>query len=175
MLLPCPAVLAAQAAGGAAIALERVETKQVSRRGLLRITFWAGLGRRLSWHRRQHRRHALPARHHRLRWRRLGRQLDQFRRQQTQVPEGRFWIVNLTAEQGGPGYLALWWKCPHWAAPSRGVLSSRSPTRRRRVSAAGSAARATALPQRCGRPRVWTGSALDGPLRGDDRQQPAQR
>jgi cytochrome b6-f complex iron-sulfur subunit len=31
----------------------------------------------------------------------------------TQVPEGRFWIVNLTAEQGGPGLLALWWKCPH--------------------------------------------------------------
>jgi cytochrome b6-f complex iron-sulfur subunit len=21
--------------------------------------------------------------------------------------------VNLTAEQGGDGYLALWWKCPH--------------------------------------------------------------
>ncbi|MEX1254199.1 MAG: Rieske 2Fe-2S domain-containing protein [Dehalococcoidia bacterium] len=31
----------------------------------------------------------------------------------TQVPEGRFWVVNLTAEQGGPGLLALWWKCPH--------------------------------------------------------------
>src|SRR4051812_38635643 len=40
MLLPVPGnVLATQAAGGAAIALERVETKQVSRRGLLRITF----------------------------------------------------------------------------------------------------------------------------------------
>lgn len=31
----------------------------------------------------------------------------------TQVPEGRFWLVNLTEEQGGPGLLALWWKCPH--------------------------------------------------------------
>lgn len=30
-----------------------------------------------------------------------------------QVPEGRFWLVNLTEEQGGPGLLALWWKCPH--------------------------------------------------------------
>jgi cytochrome b6-f complex iron-sulfur subunit len=30
-----------------------------------------------------------------------------------QIPEGRFWLVNLTAEQGGPGLLALWWKCPH--------------------------------------------------------------
>lgn len=27
--------------------------------------------------------------------------------------EGRFWLVNLTEEQGGPGLLALWWKCPH--------------------------------------------------------------
>jgi cytochrome b6-f complex iron-sulfur subunit len=30
-----------------------------------------------------------------------------------QVAEGRFWLVNLTEEQGGPGLLALWWKCPH--------------------------------------------------------------
>lgn len=31
----------------------------------------------------------------------------------TQVIDGRFWLVNLTEEQGGPGLLALWWKCPH--------------------------------------------------------------
>ena len=30
-----------------------------------------------------------------------------------QIPSGRFWLVNLTEEQGGPGILALWWKCPH--------------------------------------------------------------
>jgi cytochrome b6-f complex iron-sulfur subunit len=30
-----------------------------------------------------------------------------------EVPAGRFWLVNLTQEQGGPGLLALWWKCPH--------------------------------------------------------------
>ena len=30
-----------------------------------------------------------------------------------QIPEGRFWLVNLAEEQGGPGLLALWWKCPH--------------------------------------------------------------
>lgn len=30
-----------------------------------------------------------------------------------QIPVGRFWLVNLTEEQGGPGLLALWWKCPH--------------------------------------------------------------
>ncbi len=33
--------------------------------------------------------------------------------QKIQVPAGRFWLVNLTEEQGGPGLLALWWKCPH--------------------------------------------------------------
>ena len=31
----------------------------------------------------------------------------------TQVTAGRFWMVHLTQEQGGPGLLALWWKCPH--------------------------------------------------------------
>jgi cytochrome b6-f complex iron-sulfur subunit len=30
-----------------------------------------------------------------------------------EMPEGRFWLVNLTQEQGGPGLLALWRKCPH--------------------------------------------------------------
>jgi cytochrome b6-f complex iron-sulfur subunit len=29
------------------------------------------------------------------------------------IQRGRFWLVNLTEEQGGPGVLALWWKCPH--------------------------------------------------------------
>jgi cytochrome b6-f complex iron-sulfur subunit len=53
-----------------------------------------------------------------------------------QIPEGRFWLVNLTAEQGGPGLLALWWRCPHlgctvpwrptfvWPDPSTGALKS---------------------------------------------------
>ena len=31
----------------------------------------------------------------------------------TKVREGKFWLVNLTPEQGGPGFLALWQKCPH--------------------------------------------------------------
>lgn len=31
----------------------------------------------------------------------------------TQITEGRFWLVHLTEQQGGPGILALWWKCPH--------------------------------------------------------------
>jgi len=33
--------------------------------------------------------------------------------QKAQIGEGKFWLVNLTAEQGGPGLLALWWRCPH--------------------------------------------------------------
>lgn len=33
--------------------------------------------------------------------------------QKVQIPIGRFWLVNLTEPQGGPGILALWWKCPH--------------------------------------------------------------
>jgi cytochrome b6-f complex iron-sulfur subunit len=31
----------------------------------------------------------------------------------TRIAEGRFWLVHLTEEQGGPGFVALWWKCPH--------------------------------------------------------------
>jgi cytochrome b6-f complex iron-sulfur subunit len=56
--------------------------------------------------------------------------------EKVQISEGRFWLVNLTAEQGGPGLLALWWKCPHlgctvpwkptfvWPDPSTGALKS---------------------------------------------------
>lgn len=115
VLLPVPAnVLAAQAAGGAAIALERVETKQVSRRGVLRLTFWSALGGGLL---------AIAASMVDMLYPRgitgfggvvSAGTLDQFPPgTKKQVQEGRFWLVNLTAEQGGPGLLALWWKCPH--------------------------------------------------------------
>jgi len=115
MLLPVTGtVLAAQAAGGAAIALERVPTKEVSRRGLLRVTFWTALGAGLL---------GIGGSIVDMLYPRgitgfggvvaageVGKFLPGTK---TQVPEGRFWIVNLTAEQGGPGFLALWWKCPH--------------------------------------------------------------
>lgn len=51
-----------------------------------------------------------------------------------QISEGRFWLVNLTEKQGGPGLLALWWRCPHlgctvpwrptflWPDPATGAL-----------------------------------------------------
>jgi cytochrome b6-f complex iron-sulfur subunit len=52
----------------------------------------------------------------------------------TAIAEGRFWLVHLTEEQGGPGLIALWWKCPHlgctvpwrptfsWPDPATGQL-----------------------------------------------------
>ncbi len=33
--------------------------------------------------------------------------------QKASIQRGRFWLAHLTEEQGGPGILALWWKCPH--------------------------------------------------------------
>jgi cytochrome b6-f complex iron-sulfur subunit len=115
VLLPVPGrVLAAQAAGGAAIAIERVETRQVSRRGVLRLTFWIGLLAGLG---------AFAATLVDMLYPRgitgfggvvAAGTTDQFPPgTKKQVPEGKFWLVNLTEEQGGPGFLALWWKCPH--------------------------------------------------------------
>jgi cytochrome b6-f complex iron-sulfur subunit len=106
--------LAAQAAGGAAIAIERVETGQLSRRNLLRISFWTGLGAGLA---------AFAAMMVDMLYPRgvtgfgsvvSAGTVDQFP-PGTKTPNatGKFWLVNLTAEQGGPGFLALWWKCPH--------------------------------------------------------------
>jgi cytochrome b6-f complex iron-sulfur subunit len=114
-LLPVPPnALAAQAAGGAAIALERVETNQVSRRGLLRVTFWGGLGAGLL---------ASVASIIDFLYPRgitgFGSVIDAGTVDEfepgvpTAVQEGKFWLVNLTEAQGGPGFLALWWKCPH--------------------------------------------------------------
>ncbi len=115
VLLPvAPEVLAAQAADGAAIALERVSTKHVSRRSLVQMTFWASLGGGLL---------VLAGSVIDFLYPRgiigfggvvTAGTVDQFPPgSKTQVTAGKFWLVNLTEEQGGPGYLALWWKCPH--------------------------------------------------------------
>jgi cytochrome b6-f complex iron-sulfur subunit len=115
VLLPvAPNMLATEAAGGAAIAIERAPTKQVSRRSLIQITFWSGLGAGLL---------AIAGSLVDFLYPRgiIGfggvvnaGTTDQFPPgTKTQIPAGHFWLVNLTAEQGGPGYLALWWKCPH--------------------------------------------------------------
>ncbi|HWO73311.1 MAG TPA: Rieske 2Fe-2S domain-containing protein [Dehalococcoidia bacterium] len=115
VLMPvAPNVLAAQAAGGAAIALERVGPRPISRRNLLRATFWVGLGAGLL---------AAVASIIDFMYPRgivgfggviNAGSVDRYPPgTKTQVPAGRFWLVHLTAEQGGPGILALWWKCPH--------------------------------------------------------------
>lgn len=33
--------------------------------------------------------------------------------EKSRIGRGHFWLVSLTEDQGGPGLLALWWKCPH--------------------------------------------------------------
>jgi cytochrome b6-f complex iron-sulfur subunit len=114
-LAPVPqSVLAAQAAQGAAIAIERYPTRQVSRRNLLRVTFWAGMGAGLAgsvgvlfdmlWPRGITGFGGIVS---------AGNVADYPPGSKTEVSAGKFWLVNLTAEQGGPGFLALWWKCPH--------------------------------------------------------------
>ncbi|HEY7270688.1 MAG TPA: Rieske 2Fe-2S domain-containing protein [Dehalococcoidia bacterium] len=106
--------LAAQAAAGAAIAYERQAAPAVSRRGLIRITFWTGLGAGLA---------ALGASLIDFMYPRGVKGFggtfspgtsDQFApNTKTHFLDGKYWLVNLTAEQGGPGFLALWHKCPH--------------------------------------------------------------
>jgi cytochrome b6-f complex iron-sulfur subunit len=113
--MPVPQrTLAAQAAGGAAIAIEAPRGAAVSRRGLLRITFWAGLGAGLA---------GLAASLIDFMYPRgitgfggvvSAGTTDQFAAgSKTAVALGKMWIVNLTEAQGGPGFLALYWKCPH--------------------------------------------------------------
>lgn len=115
LLLPVSGqVLATQAAGGAAIALEMPRTRQVSRRGVLRLAFWTGLGAGLA---------GLAGSLIDFLYPRgitgfgsviSAGTVEQFAPgSKTGNAEGKFWLVNLTAEQGGPGFLALWWKCPH--------------------------------------------------------------
>jgi cytochrome b6-f complex iron-sulfur subunit len=109
-----PRALAAQAAGGAAIAIETVDAYPISRRGILRITFWAGLGAGVA---------ALAGVLVDMLYPRgitgfggvisVGT-VDQFAPgTKTPIQAGKLWLVNLTQEQGGPGILALYWKCPH--------------------------------------------------------------
>jgi cytochrome b6-f complex iron-sulfur subunit len=116
ILMPVPGqMLAAQAAGGAAIAIERVETGQISRRNVLRITFWSGLLAGLA---------AFAGMMVDMLYPRgitgFGGVVAPPGTTENYPPgtkfhdlTGKFWLVNLTEEQGGPGFLALWHKCPH--------------------------------------------------------------
>lgn len=115
LLAPVPQrMLAAQAAGGAAIAYERTGARQISRRGLLRVTFWAGLGAGLAGFAASLIDFMYPRGITGFGGIVSAGTIDSFAPgTKTQIPEGKMWIVNLTEEQGGPGFLALWWKCPH--------------------------------------------------------------
>ena len=115
-------VLAAQSAAGAAIAIERIDARQISRRGLLRLTFWTGLLAGLG---------TIAAATVDMLYPRgitgFGSVIAAGTTSQfppgtrTAVSAGKFWLVNLSEEQarisdpenGKAGYLALWWKCPH--------------------------------------------------------------
>ena len=115
-------VLTTQAAGGAAIALERTEVRQVSRRGLLRLTFWTGLLAGLG---------AIAGATIDMLYPRgitgFGSLIAAGNASQfppgtrTEINAGKFWLVHLSDEQarisdpenGKAGFLALWWKCPH--------------------------------------------------------------
>ena len=87
---------------------------RVSRRGVLRIGFWTGLGAFIA--------SAVASGIDLLYPRGVAGFGGSVTVSENEVPvpggkakidRGRFWLVNLTEEQGGPGLLALWWKCPH--------------------------------------------------------------
>jgi hypothetical protein len=129
-LTPVPQrVLAQQAAAGAAIAIERTDEREISRRGLLRFSFWLGLGAGLA---------ATGGVLFDFMWPRgivgfggpvaVGT-VDQFPPgSKTQIREGRFWLVDLTEEQGGPGSWPSGLAVLTSAASSRGCQTSTSPT-----------------------------------------------
>ena len=86
----------------------------ISRRGVLQLGFWTGIGAAVA---------GSVGATLRLVWPQSVKgfggavsvgDVSQFPPgSKTQIVEGRFWLVNLTEEQGGPGLLALWRKCPH--------------------------------------------------------------
>jgi cytochrome b6-f complex iron-sulfur subunit len=122
VLLPvAPNVLAAQAAGGAAIAIERAPGREISRRGLLRISFWTGLGGFVA---------AMAACTVDMLYPRgvvgfggvvsPGTTSQFLPGTKTEYAPGQLIMVHLTEEQakrshpeGKAGFLALWRKCPH--------------------------------------------------------------
>jgi cytochrome b6-f complex iron-sulfur subunit len=107
-------VLAMRAAAGDAIALERTGTRTLPRRNILRAGLRLGIGSYVA---------AIAGAAVDYLWERkpatfggavsVGSASAYPPGSKTRIQEGRFWLVNLSAEQGGPGFLALWQKCPH--------------------------------------------------------------
>jgi cytochrome b6-f complex iron-sulfur subunit len=107
-------VLARHAAGGDVIVLERGGGTHLPRRDILRAGLWLALGSYATafagaaidylWERKPALFGGIVS---------AGNATAYPPGSKTRIQEGRFWLVNLTAEQGGPGFLALWQKCPH--------------------------------------------------------------
>jgi cytochrome b6-f complex iron-sulfur subunit len=112
--LVAPSDLALHATRGDVIAIERSRERGVTRRALLRGGFGVALASVLAamggivvdflWQRNVAGFGAVIT---------AGPTADFPPGTKTKVREGKFWLVNLTQEQGGPGFLALWQKCPH--------------------------------------------------------------
>jgi cytochrome b6-f complex iron-sulfur subunit len=109
-----PGELAKHAAAGDVIAIERRPARQVPRRDILRAGLWLGIGSYMAtfagvavdylWERKPELFGGIVS---------AGNVAAFPPGSKTRIQAGRFWLVNLTAEQGGPGFLALWQKCPH--------------------------------------------------------------
>lgn len=92
----------------------RLARRPISRRSVLRLGFWAGLGVAAAgtlaitadlFYPREVKGFGAEV---------VAGDLSEFPSgSKTAITKGRFWLVHLTEEQGGPGLLALWWKCPH--------------------------------------------------------------
>jgi len=94
--------------------VEEVTEPAVSRRGILRVGFWTAMGVFLAGTGGAALNLIYPRKVTGFGGKVNAGPLDKFPPgSKTQVTEGRFWLVHLTQEQGGPGLLALWWKCPH--------------------------------------------------------------
>ena len=134
---PLPASeVAAHAGRGEAIAIEASHRRGMTRRTLLRGSFVVGMASMLA---------AMGGVVIDFLWQRdvagfggvvtAGKVGDFPAGSKTVVSEGKFWLVNLTAEQGGPGFLALWQKCPHlgYVVPWREDFSWIDPQTGRRT------------------------------------------
>ena len=109
-----PEVLQRHALAGDAIVLERTANRRVSRRTVLQGSAWLGIGAMLAatggvivdflWSRDVQGFGGIVA---------AGNVRKFPPGSKTKITAGKFWLVHLTAEQGGPGFLALWQKCPH--------------------------------------------------------------
>ena len=109
-----PEVLQRHALAGDAIVLERTTDHRVSRRTVLQGSAWLGIGAMLAatggvivdflWQRDVQGFGGIVA---------AGNVSKYPPGSKTKITAGKFWLVHLTQDQGGPGFLALWQKCPH--------------------------------------------------------------